>query len=166
VDGGVRRHDDLAPAEDRLDVNGDLPLGEAGLAHVELGAAQDQDHGEILRHSPVAPAVNTAQDGYLAVRASRAAEPGRGAPGDRRGGGGRSRSGRRTAAGQVAGDRLEFGVSLSGVDRVQALVEFVHGQPSVTGGIPQHAGDALPVGVGGPHISRFRGGGGIHSSQA
>ena len=39
VDRGVLRHDDLAAAQDRHDVDGDLTLGEPGVAHVDLAAA-------------------------------------------------------------------------------------------------------------------------------
>ena len=62
------------------------------------------------------------------------------------------------AVGQVVGDGLKFGVGLRRVYGVQALVELVHGQPPVTGGLAQHVGDAFPVGVGGAQIPWFRDG--------
>ena len=69
--------------------------------------------------------------------------------------------------GQVVGDRLKLGVGLRRVHRVEALVELVHGQPSVAGGLAQHVGDALPVGVGGAQVAWiWDGGRATHISQA
>jgi hypothetical protein len=57
------------------------------------------------------------------------------------------------------GDRLKLGVGLGRVHGVEPLVELVHGQPPVAGGLAQHVGDALPVGVRGAQVLWVRYGG-------
>jgi hypothetical protein len=159
----VFRHDDLAAAHDRHNVDGDLALGETGVAHVDFAAAHEHERGEFLRHDPVALAGKAAHDGHRSVRGRLGAEPGRVV----RGGRGGSRRVRGPAVGQVVGDRLKLGVGLGGVHGVQPLVEFVHGEPPVARGLAQHVGNAFPVGVGCAHIAWFRNGWrATHISQA
>src|SRR3984957_7687020 len=62
VDGGVLGDGDLAAAKDRDHVDGDLALGEPGVAQVDFPAAQEHEGVEGLRHHPVALAGEAAED--------------------------------------------------------------------------------------------------------
>jgi UDP:flavonoid glycosyltransferase YjiC (YdhE family) len=159
---GVLGHDDLAAAHDRDDVDSHLALGELGFAQVDLAAAHEAERVEVLGYHPVALAAEPAEDGDRGVRGGLAAEAGRVDAG--RGGGNRRVAG--AAFWQVVGNRLELGVGLGRVHGVEALVEFVHGQPAVTRGFAQHFGGALSVGVGGAQVPRFGDGRRAHISQA
>src|SRR5260370_23282885 len=64
-----------------------------------------------------------------------------------------SGSGRdRTGRGQIAGDGLQVGVGLGRVDVVEALVELVEREPALPGGLLEHLGGLVAVGVGDPQM--------------
>ena len=117
----------------------DHVVGQLGVVEVEVGAAHDVDHLEVRADAPAALALAAAHDRHEPARAALAA---------------RDRHPRARAAGRVvAGDDdvgdqpLQLAVGARLVDGGQALLELVHRQPALAGGLAQDFGVAFAVGV-------------------
>ena len=138
-------HVDLRAAHEREDRQLGALGRELGVVEVEVGAAHDVQRRDLLAQAPPALALAAAHDRDEPARAALAGADRQAA---------RRAAGERLLAGHddVGHEPLELGPRARGVGGVEPLVELVHRQASLAGGVPQRLGGALAVGVRGAQL--------------